>query len=76
MANPPPPDYNQINRIISEVTNDLKRTGRIGGLWKKLPSGRIERGEAYMNGSHTLILHCHPLMNPDDHVNSQAAYNA
>ena len=75
MSDHPPLDYDQINRIIFEVADNLKRTGRLGGLWRKLPGGRIERGEAYLNGSRTLILHCWPLMNRSDHDNSQTAYN-
>jgi len=71
-----PPDYDRILRIKSEVADDLKRAHRFGGLWRKLPGGQKELGEAYLDGSRKLILHCRPLMDPDEQDNVEDAYNA
>ena len=76
MTDSPPLTYDQINTLIYEATNNLRRTGRLGGLWRKLPSGRIQRGDAYLNESRILILHCRRLMEPEHYDTSQAAYNA
>ena len=76
MTDSPPLTYDQINRLIFEAANNLRKTGRLGGLWRKLPSRRIERGEAYLKESRTLILHCRRLMEPEDYDTSEAAFNA
>ncbi|KAH9033888.1 hypothetical protein EDB85DRAFT_1041667 [Lactarius pseudohatsudake] len=71
-----PPEYSQVDRIISDAADNISRARRrSGGLLRRLPGRQKELGEAYMKESRTLYLHCRSLMEAIDQDNAQAAYN-
>ena len=68
------PDYIQITQKIAEVDDKVK-SRPFGGFWRILPGGQLRLGQNYMDGTRSLILHCRPLMNPDDVDYVNKAYN-
>ncbi|KAN0140578.1 hypothetical protein V8E53_001787 [Lactarius tabidus] len=64
-----------VSDVIASVADALNRDRVSRGLLSNFTEGKIERGEAYMNGTRTLILHCRPLMQAREQKNVRTTYN-
>jgi hypothetical protein len=68
------PDYIRITQAIAEIDDKLK-SRPFGGFWRIFPGGQLRIGQDYMDGTRNLILHCCPLMKPEDLNRVHNAYN-
>jgi hypothetical protein len=74
-----PPNYTHnahtVSDVIASVADTLNRDRVSRGFRRIFTEGTIERGEAYMNGTRTLIQHCRPLMQAREQKNVRTTYN-
>jgi hypothetical protein len=61
--------------VIANVADDLNRDRHSRGIRRIFTEGKIERGEAYMNGTRTLLRHCRPLMQVHAQKNVRTTYD-
>jgi len=61
---------------IEVAISDVERACHSGGLQKNFPSGQIQQGRAYINGTCILLRYCFEVMNGVDQLNAWEAFSA